>query len=155
MALRKIRIDGDAILRKKSRKIDIIDDRIKQLLNDMVETMYENNGVGLAAPQIGVLRCAIVIDLGDEKGLLKLINPKIVYKHGENCDLEGCLSVPGLSGEVKRPEKVVVEGLNPEGKQVTVKGEGLLARALCHEIDHLNGILFKDKAIKLINMDEA
>lgn len=151
MALRKIRKDGDKILRKKAKEIDNIDDRIIMLLNDMAETMYEYDGVGLAAPQVGVLKRAIVIDVENGKGLIKLINPKIVLEEGEKCDIEGCLSIPGISGEVKRPERVIVEAIDCNRKQVTIEGKGLLARALCHEIDHLEGILFKDKAIRFID----
>lgn len=154
MALRKIRSDGDEILRKKSRVVDKIDNRIIALLNDLVDTMYENEGVGLAAPQVGVLRRVVVIDVGNDKGLLKLINPKILYKEGEQCGPEGCLSVPGVFGEVKRPEKVIVEAIDHNGNQITVEGEGLLARALCHEVDHLEGILFKDKVIRYIDKQE-
>ena len=151
MALRRIRTDGEEILRKKSKEIDNINERIITLLNDMAETMYENDGVGLAAPQVGVLKCAIVIDVENGKGLIKLINPKIVFEEGEKCDAEGCLSIPGVSGEVKRPERVMVEALDLNGKQIVIEGKGLLARALCHEIDHLNGILFKDKVIRYID----
>lgn len=151
VALRKIRKDGDAVLREKSREIDVINHRIITLLNDMAETMYENNGVGLAAPQVGILKRAVVIDVGGDQGLIKLINPKIVHEEGEMCDIEGCLSIPGVCGEVKRPERVIVEAFDCNGNQVTIEGEGLLARALCHEIDHLDGILFKDKVIKFID----
>src|SRR5699024_1429972 len=106
----------------------------------MAETMYENEGVGLAAPQVGILRRVVVIDVG--RGLLKLINPEIIEEDGEVIDIEGCLSLPDRAGEVKRPEYVKVKYLDLEGNEQIVEGEGLLARALCHEIDHLNGILF-------------
>lgn len=146
MAIRQIRFSEDPILRKKSREISEINDRIKILLEDMAETMYENDGVGLAAPQVGVLRNAIVIDVGE--GLIKLINPRIIEFGGEQIDFEGCLSVPGISGKVKRPERVKIKYLDLSGEERELEGTGLLARAMCHEIDHLNGILFTDKTIK-------
>ena len=152
MAIRQIRFDGDPILRKNSREVKDINDRIKVLLEDMVETMYENDGVGLAAPQVGVLRQVVVIDIGD--GLLKLINPEIIEKEGENIDVEGCLSVPNRIGTVSRPEKVKVKYLNEFGEEKIIEGTGLLAKALCHEIDHLNGILFIDKIIEEVFPEE-
>ncbi|WP_427338546.1 peptide deformylase [Caloranaerobacter sp. DY30410] len=145
MAIRQLRYIGDPILRKKSREVTKIDDRIKILLDDMLETMYKNEGVGLAAPQVGILKRVVVIDIG--KGPIKLINPEIISMEGEVIDVEGCLSVPGESGEVKRPSKVKVKYLDENGKELVIEGTGLLARALCHEIDHLNGILFVDKVI--------
>lgn len=147
MAIRNIRKDEDEILRKTSRKVDKIDDRIFILLDDMAETMYDSEGVGLAAPQVGVLRRVIVVDVGD--GLIELINPEIVVEEGEQFRKEGCLSIPGKYGVVKRPEKVTVRALNRESETVEIKGEELLATALCHEIDHLNGVLFIDKAIDI------
>lgn len=147
MALRNIRVDQDEILRKKSKKVDVITDRIKKLIGDMKETMYAANGVGLAAPQVGILKRLIVIDVGD--GPIVLMNPVIIEKKGEETDVEGCLSVPGKEGMVKRPHYVKVKGLNERGEDVTYQGEGLLARAFCHEIDHLDGILFIDKAIEI------
>lgn len=145
MGLREIRKLGDDILRKKSRTVDKIDDRIKTLLDDMVETMYHAQGVGLAAPQVGILKRVVVIDVGDERGVLKLINPEIVESEGIQIDVEGCLSVPNMRGNVERPKQVVVRALNENGGQIKIEGTGLLAVALCHEIDHLNGILFVDK----------
>lgn len=145
MAIRNLRYLDDPILRKKSREILEINDRIKTLLEDMADTMYENEGVGLAAPQVGVLRKVVTIDVG--QGLLKLINPEIIYTEGENIDFEGCLSIPGESGKVKRPAMVKVKYMDEEGNQKIIEGTGLLARALCHEIDHLNGILFIDMTI--------
>lgn len=147
MALREIRKIGDEILRKKSKKIEIVDDRIKTLLEDMVETMIHENGVGLAAPQVGILKRAVVID-GDELGIIKLINPEIIEAHGIQRDEEGCLSIPGRSGIVERPKKVTVKALKENGEEIVITGEDLLARAFCHEIDHLNGILFVDKMEK-------
>ncbi|ABR48936.1 peptide deformylase [Alkaliphilus metalliredigens QYMF] len=146
MAIRLIRTDDDPVLRKKSRVVDKIDSRIHTLLDDMIETMYEADGVGLAAPQVGILKQVIVIDVGE--GVIELINPEIIKETGSQCDVEGCLSLPGHSGEVERPAIVKVRGLNRQGKMVEIQGTELLARALCHEIDHLNGILFTDKIIK-------
>ena len=146
MALRNImRHPGDDVLKKKSRKVDIINDRTLILLEDMAETMYAANGAGLAAVQVGILRRVVVID--DGTGLLKLINPVIVEASGEQQELEGCLSIPGIYGRVKRPERVIVHALNEQGESVEIEGLGLLARAFCHEIDHLDGILFIDKVI--------
>ncbi|WP_130806833.1 peptide deformylase [Senegalia massiliensis] len=146
MAIRQLRFVGDPILRKKARKIEKIDDRVLTLLDDMVETMYKEEGIGLAAPQVGILKRAIVIDIGE--GPMKIINPEIVHEQGEVIDIEGCLSIPDESGKVKRPEKVKVKYQNEEGKEVIVEAEELLARALCHEIDHLDGILYIDKLEK-------
>ncbi len=145
MAVRTIRKDGDEILRKVSRKVEVIDDRILTLLDDMKDTMKKAEGVGLAAPQVGVLRRVVVIDVGE--GLIELINPVIVYESGEQFEMEGCLSIPGIKGKVKRPEKVIVRAQNRKGKTFEMTGTELLAIAFCHEIDHLNGILFTDKAI--------
>ena len=147
MAVRVIRKDTDEILRKISKKVENIDDRIITLLDDMAETMRAAEGVGLAAPQVGVLRRAVVIDIGD--GLIELINPVLVYEKGEQIKEEGCLSIPGKSGTVKRPEKVIVRAQNRKGETFEITGNELLAVALCHEIDHLNGILFIDKAITI------
>ncbi|MCR1974866.1 peptide deformylase [Clostridium sporogenes] len=145
MAIRNIRKYGDELLRKKSRKIEKIDDRILTLLEDMAETMYSAQGVGLAAPQVGILKRVVVIDVGD--GLIKLINPEIIEAEGSQKDVEGCLSVPGEQEEVERPYKVKVKALNEKGEEIVLEGEELLARAFCHEIDHLDGVLFVDKAI--------
>ncbi|MDD2481737.1 MAG: peptide deformylase [Lutispora sp.] len=147
MAVRMIRKDSDEILRKTSKKVENIDDRIITLLDDMTETMKAAEGVGLAAPQVGVLRRAVVIDVGD--GLIELINPILVYEKGEQVKEEGCLSIPGKSGTVKRPEKVIVRAQNRKGETFEITGNELLAVALCHEIDHLNGILFTDKALTI------
>ncbi|KAJ51504.1 peptide deformylase [Clostridium tetanomorphum] len=147
MALRNIRKFGDEILRKKSRVVEKIDNRILTLLDDMLETMYENSGVGLAAPQVGILKRVVVIDIGE--GPLFLINPEIIESEGSYIDEEGCLSIPGRQGAVERPYRVKVKALNREGKEIVVEGEEFLAKALCHEIDHLNGILFVDKIIEL------
>ncbi len=152
MAIRNIVKEGDEILRKKSKEVDRIDEKVITLLKDMAETMYNAGGVGLAAPQVGILKRIVVIDTGE--GLIELINPVIVSQKGEQVDVEGCLSVPGVYAEVKRPAEVEVEALNAKGEKITVKGTELLAVALCHEIDHLDGILFKDKAIRFLDEDE-
>lgn len=152
MAIRQIRYYDDPLLRKTSREVTEINDRIKTLIEDMVETMYDNEGVGLAAPQVGVLRRVVVIDIGE--GVLKLINPEIIYEEGANIDVEGCLSVPNRIGTVKRPETVKVKYLDELGEEKTIEGTGLLAKALCHEIDHLDGILFIDKMIDEIIPEE-
>ncbi len=144
MALRNLRYEGDEILRKKSRKISVVDDKIRTLLNDMVETMYENEGVGLAGPQVGILKRAIVIDVEDGN-VYKMINPEIKNQSGEQVGQEGCLSVPETKGIVRRPMNVTVEYTDENGKQVTLEAEGILARCICHEIDHLDGILFIDR----------
>lgn len=152
MALRNLRYEGDELLYKTSREITEITDRILQLLDDMAETMYKTDGVGLAAPQVGVLRRCVVIDVGD--GLVKLINPEILSKEGEVESMEGCLSVPDHVGIVKRPEKVKVKALNEKGEEVIIDGEGFYAKALCHEIDHLNGIIFTDIAETVYTKEE-
>ncbi|WP_035290724.1 peptide deformylase [Clostridium sp. KNHs214] len=146
MALRNIRIEGDEILRKRCRKVDNIDKRLLTLIEDMKETMYKADGVGLAAPQIGILKRMAVIDIGE--GPIVIINPEIIETKGSYIDIEGCLSIPGRQGTVERPEKVKVKALNERGEEIIIEGEGLLARAFCHEIDHLDGILFVDKTIE-------
>ena len=144
MALREIKhYERDEILRKKSRPVDKIDDRILILLDDMAETMYKAEGVGLAAPQVGILRRVVVIDIGE--GIIELINPEIVEQEGEQAAMEGCLSIPGLTGKVNRPSRVVVTALDRHRQKITLEGNELLARALCHEIDHLDGVLYIDK----------
>lgn len=152
MAIRQLRYDGDPILRKTSREVTEINDRIRTLLDDMLETMYENEGVGLAAPQVGILRRVVVIDIGE--GPIKLINPEIIEEEGEFIDVEGCLSVPNRAGTVKRPERVKVKYLNELGEEKIIEGTQLLSKALCHEIDHLDGILFTDKIIEEIVPEE-
>ena len=146
MALREIRIDDDPILRKKSRVVSEINDRILTLLEDMEETMIHANGVGLAAPQVGVLRRVVTIDVGE--GIMKIINPEILEVRGEVIEIEGCLSLPGISGTVERPEWVKLKYLNENGEEVIIEGTDLLARVICHEVDHLDGILYTDKVIE-------
>ena len=148
MAIRQVRLENDEILRKKAREVEEVDDRIRELLDDMVDTMHEYNGVGLAGPQVGILKRVIVIDLYDGNPPLKLVNPRIVKQKGEQEVDEGCLSFPNEYAKMIRPAEVVVEALNENGKKVKIKGEGLLAQALAHEIDHLDGILFVDKMIR-------
>lgn len=154
MAIRRILREGDETLRKVSRPVTEIDKRVKQLLGDMADTMYAADGVGLAAPQVGVLRRIVVIDIGE--GLLELINPVIVKTEGKMINPEGCLSVPGRRGTVERPEKVIVHALNRKGQLIEVEGTELLAMALCHEIDHLEGTLYIDKMIEdVTNKEDA
>lgn len=155
MALRRItNYKTDDILRKKSKYVDKMDEKIVELLDDMAETMYHAKGVGLAAPQVGILKRVVVIDIGE--GLIKLVNPEIIEQEGKRQDIEGCLSIPEITGEVVRPNRIKVKALNENGKNIKLEGTGLLARAFCHEIDHLNGILFIDKVVpgtrKKINM---
>lgn len=147
MALRNIRTEGDEILRKKSRSIDKINEHILTILDDMAETLEKADGVGLAAPQIGILKRIVVIDVGD--GVIELINPEIIETKGEHTLAEGCLSVPGITCEVNRPVFAKVKALNRNCEEIIVEGTDLLAQALSHEIDHLDGILFIDKAIKI------
>ena len=145
MAIRTIRQEGDEILKKKSRPVEVIDDRIKELIEDMVETMHKYDGVGLAAVQVGVLKRVIVVDIYDENTpIVKLVNPVIIKQKGKREVEEGCLSFPNKYAKVERPEEVIVEGLNETGEKVRIKAVDLLAQALCHEIDHLNGITFVD-----------
>ncbi len=142
MAIRNIVTVGDPVLTKKCRPVEVVDQRILTLLDDMADTLYESGGVGLAAPQIGVLRQVVVIDI--DEGLIELINPEIISAEGEQTDAEGCLSNPGKYGMVTRPNKVTVRAMNRDGEIFEMTGEGLLARAFCHEIDHLDGKMFMD-----------
>ena len=147
MAIRTIRLEGDEILKKESRQVEVIDERIKELLDDMVETMHKYNGVGLAAVQVGILKRVIVIDLYDDKGPIKLINPVIIKQKGEQEVEEGCLSFPNKYAKMIRPKEITVEALDENGKKVKIQAKDLLAQALSHEIDHLNGFVFVDKMI--------
>lgn len=144
MGLRAIRKEGDELLRKKSKEVETIDDRIKELIEDMIDTMHEYDGVGLAAVQVGILKQIIVIDLYDEKPILKLINPRIIKTKGKQEVEEGCLSFPNKYVKVIRPEEVTVEALDENGKKIKVTGTGLLAQAISHEMDHLNGVILTD-----------
>ena len=147
MATLEIRRAGDPVLKKQCQAVEKVSGKIKKLLDDMAETMNAADGVGLAAPQVGVELRIVVIDVGE--GLIELINPVLLEKEGCQKGLEGCLSVPGVFGQVERYEKVVVEGLNRSGRKIRVTGSGLLARALQHEMDHLDGVLFVEKADSL------
>lgn len=142
MAIRKIRIDGDPILRKRSRTVDVITPRERELFEDMLETMHDAEGIGLAAPQVGILKRMIVIDIGE--GPLKVANPVLRDYEGEEILYEGCLSIPRFSGAVKRPHALTVDYMDENGEPKTLRATGLLARVFCHETDHLNGVLFKD-----------
>lgn len=145
MALREILKFGDDALRKKCREVTAFDDKLWQLLDDMKETLQSADGVGLAAPQVGILRRAAVIDVRDGKGAIELINPVIIEKTGTQTGNEGCLSAPGEWCEVERPQCVTVKAFDRNGKEFELKGTDLLARAICHEVDHLDGILFIDR----------
>ena len=154
MALRKIYLEKEEILHKVCRPVTDFNERLWQLLDDMAETMYHADGVGLAAPQVGILRRAVVIDTGEGQGLIELVNPKIVMSKGSQLEVEGCLSCPGEYGKVKRPARVKVEAQNRYGDPVENVGTDLLARAFCHEIDHLDGIMFKDKVVEMVQVDD-
>lgn len=148
MALRNIREDGDEILRKTSRKVEKFDLRLSELIDDMFETMYAAEGVGLAGVQVGILKRVVVIDTYEEGEKLEMINPEILEMSGEEKLLEGCLSVPGKRGYVMRPTYVKVKAYDRNGNEFIREGEGLLAQAMCHEIEHLDGKLFTDKVIE-------
>ena len=149
MALRQMRLEDDEILRKKARLVTEIDDKIRTLLDDMLETMYDAEGVGLAAPQVGVLRRVVVIDMGEENGgIIELINPELIKSEGSQINKEACLSIPDESAYVERPEFVLVRALDRDGIMQEYEAEGNLAIAFCHEMDHLDGVLYKDKAIE-------
>jgi peptide deformylase len=145
MALRQIIKEGDETLRKRSREVVRFDERLQELIDDMFQTMYANNGVGLAAPQVGVLKRLFVMDVKDDCGPMVMINPRIVSAEGSQVNSEGCLSIPGQWGEVERPTLVTVEALDREGHPFSLSAEGLAAICICHETDHLDGILFRDK----------
>lgn len=147
MAVLTIRLEGDPVLRQRAKPVDRITKKTQRLLKDMADTMYAAQGIGLAAPQVGVLERLIVVDIGE--GLISMVNPRIISASGSDVDVEGCLSMPGLRGYVERAETVVVEGLDEKGKPLRIEASGLLARVFQHEIDHLDGILFTDKATGL------
>ncbi len=152
MAIRNIVKEGDPVLRKVSRSVLAFDEKLADLLDDMAETMHKADGVGLAGPQVGMLKRVCVVDVGD--GVIELVNPVIIEAEGNEEASEGCLSSPGDFGIVARPTKVTVRAQDRNGRSFTVTGEGLKARAFCHEIDHLNGILFKDKMIRRVRPEE-
>lgn len=149
MALRNIVKFGEDILKKKCREVTVFDDKLWVLLDDMYETMNAANGIGLAAPQVGILRRVAVIDIGE--GPIELINPVITSMKGKQREVEGCLSAPGQWGYVNRPLKVKVTAMNRHGTEIKIEGTDLLARALCHEIDHLNGVVFTDLADEMVD----
>jgi peptide deformylase len=153
MSVRVIVKHPDPILREVSVPVKNITANIHKLLDDMAETMYAANGVGLAAPQVGINKRVIVVDMGD--GIIEMINPEIISMEGEQIGPEGCLSIPGLTGEVKRAMKCKVRALDRHGNEFEMEGEGLLARAFQHEVDHLNGILFIDLTTRFYNEDEV
>ncbi|MBP1544529.1 MAG: peptide deformylase [Oscillospiraceae bacterium] len=146
MALREIVKIGDDILRKKCRPVTVFDEKLHTLLDDMTETMEQAQGAGLAAPQVGMLRRVCVVNVRDKHGVIELVNPEVISVEGVQTGNEGCLSLPGEWHEVDRPAKVTVKAQDRNGEEFTITGEGLLARALCHETDHLDGVLFIDKA---------
>lgn len=152
MALRKIVTVGDDVLTKKCREVVKFDKRLSQLIDDMADTLKESGGVGLAAPQVGILRRVVVIDVGE--GLIELVNPKIIAYSGNQETLEGCLSLPNQWGITTRPEYVKVKALDRFGKPFETDGHGLLAKAFCHELDHLEGILFTDVAVRMVSSEE-
>ena len=152
MAILNIVTSEDEVLRKKCRPVEKITPRTLTLLDDMLDTMRAANGVGLAAPQVGILRRIVIVDIGE--GLIEMINPEIVATEGEQEGEEGCLSVPDEVGIVKRPNIVTVKATDRNGEPFTIRGEGLLARAFCHEIDHLDGILYIDKASRMLTHEE-
>ena len=146
MAIREIVKVGDDVLTKKCRLVENFDHKLHLLLDDMADTLKDANGAGLAAPQVGILRRVCIVDIGDEHGLIELVNPEIIKKSGKQHELEGCLSAPHKWGYVDRPKKVTVRAYDRNGEPFEISGEGLLAKAFCHEIDHLDGIMFLSKA---------
>ena len=152
MAIRNLRYEGDPILRKTSKEVKEITPKIVELVDDMLETMYEANGVGLAAPQVGILRRVVVIDVGD--GIIELVNPRILRTAGSETTSEGCLSFPGEYGLVERPTEVEIEAEDRHGKTFRMTGHDLLARAFCHETDHLDGKVFKTIAIEMLDEED-
>lgn len=147
MAIRNLRYEGDEILKKKSREVEVIDEKLQTLIDDMIETMHKYNGVGLAAVQVGILKRVVVIDIYDDNGPIVLINPVILKTKGAEEVDEGCLSFPNQFAKVVRPTEVTAEYTNREGKKKKIKAKDLLAQAICHEVDHLNGEVFIDKII--------
>ena len=153
MAILNIVKEGDSVLRKTCRPVEEITPRILRLLDDMLDTLHDANGVGLAAPQVGVLRRIAIVEVEDGE-VYELINPEILEREGQQNEMEGCLSIPDQWGITDRPMRVTVRAMNRRGESYTVSGEGLKARAFCHEIDHLDGILFKDNAVHMLTPEE-
>lgn len=147
MAIRSIRTEGDEILKKKSKKVEVIDEKIHELIKDMIETLKKYDGVGLAAVQVGILKQIIVIHEGEDKPIYVLINPEIISQSGVQVVEEGCLSFPNKFAKIERPEKIKIKALDENGKEIIITGKGLLAQVISHEIDHLNGEVFIDKII--------
>lgn len=147
MAIRTIRTEEDEILRKKSKKVEVIDEKITELIQDMIETLHKYDGVGLAAVQVGILKQILIIQEAEDAPILVIINPEIISQSGTQVVEEGCLSFPNKFAKIERPEKIKVRALNEKGKKIEITGKGLLAQALSHEIDHLNGEVFIDKII--------
>ena len=154
MAIRKIREIGDPCLKKQCREVERLDEKLHTLLDDMKETLILANGVGLAAPQVGILRRVVIIDLGEDEGMLELINPVITHTEGSITDTEGCLSVPGKAGDVTRPQNATVKAFDRNGEEFEFTGEDLYARCICHECDHLNGILYVEKAENIFDLNQ-
>ena len=152
MAIRQIVKEGDSVLTKKCREVTKFDGRLATLIDDMIETLHLANGAGLAAPQVGVLRRVVIVDVGE--GPIELVNPKIIAYSGEQESLEGCLSCPGEWGVTRRPNYVKVKAQDRNGNEFTVEGKELLAKAFCHELDHLEGIIYKQKAIRMLTPQE-
>ena len=152
MAIRNLRFEGDPILRKTSKEVKEITPKIVELVDDMLETMYEANGVGLAAPQVGILRRVVIVDTGEE--ILELVNPELVETSGEQCGAEGCLSVPGKYGLVKRPNYAKVRAQDRNGEWFEAEGEELIARCFCHELDHLDGIVYTEVMERFLTEEE-
>lgn len=154
MAIRNVILEGDPVLTKKCRPVEKFDAKLAQLIDDMIETMHLKNGVGLAAPQVGILKRVVVIQVDPEGKIFELVNPEIVESSGVQEEVEGCLSCPGEFGITRRPMKVKVRAQDRFGQEHVYEGEALLAKAFCHEIDHLNGILFKTHVIRMLDKDE-
>lgn len=152
MALRQLRYEGDEILRKKCKKVEEVDDHIRMILDDMLDTLHNTeDGAAIAAPQIGILKRLVVIDMGT--GIIKLVNPEIIEEKGIQECVEGCLSIPNKYGNTIRPKKVKIKALNENGEEIILTGRGEMAKCFCHEIDHLDGILFIDKVTKWLKMN--
>ena len=147
MAIRTIRTEGDEILRKKSKKVEVIDEKIRELIQDMKETLHKYDGVGLAAVQVGILKQIVVIHESEDEPIYVLINPEIISQSGTQIVEEGCLSFPNKFAKIKRPEKISIQALDENGKKIKITGEKLLAQGISHEIDHLNGEVFIDKIV--------
>ena len=153
MAIRQIRYEGDYILRKKCKRVEEVNDHIRMLLDDMLDTLHNTkDGAAIAAPQVGIVQRLVVIDMGN--GVIKLINPEIIEEKGIQECVEGCLSIPNKYGNTLRPKKVTIKALDENGKEITLTGRGEMAKCFCHEIDHLNGILFSDKVTKWLKLKD-